>query len=84
LPFGAELMFEVIMGVDPIRHSLTRQTFTIADVLGEIRKLTVECDQGRQRLDYESGIDWTVPSGWSACTLQINAKRETKFRLYEF
>ncbi len=84
LPYDAELMFEIIMGNEPFRHRLTRQTFTIADVLGEIRKLDVECAEGRRRIDYESGVDWTVRNGWSSCTLQVSAKRETTFRLYEF
>jgi hypothetical protein len=84
LPYGAERMFEIIMGVQPFRHQLTRQTFTIADVLGEISKLTVDCAEGRRRLDYASGSEWTVPDGWSACTLQVSAERQTKFRLYEF
>ena len=84
LPYDAELMFEIIMGNHPFRHRLTQQTFTIADVLGEIRKLQLQCAEGSQRIEYESGVDWTVPSGWSACTLQVNAKQETTFRLYEF
>lgn len=84
LPYDAERMFEVIIGVKPFRHALTQPTFTIADVLGEIRDLTVECAEGRQQLDYEGGIDWTLPTGWSACTLQVKAERQTTFRLYEF
>lgn len=84
LPYGAELMFEIIMGNKPFIHSLTRQTFTITDVVGEIRRLTVECGEGRERMDYEAGVEWTLPSGWRNCTLQVTAKRESKFRLYEF
>jgi hypothetical protein len=84
LPYGAELMFEIVMGNKPWTHSLTRQTFTIADLVGEIRRLTVECDEGRERIDYESSVEWTLPNGWSACTLRVNGKRESKFRLYEF
>ncbi len=84
LPYDAELMFEIIMGVHPFRHSLTRPTFTLTDVLGEIDKVTVECAEGRRRFDYESEVEWTVPSGWNDCTLQVNADRDTTFRLYEF
>jgi len=84
LPYDAELMFEIVMGVRPLRHPLTQPTFTIANVAGEIRELEVECAEGRQRLNYESGVDWTVPSGWSSCALQVNAGRQTTFRLYEF
>jgi len=84
LPYDAELMFEIIMGVHPLRHPLTQPTFTIADVLGEVRKLEVECAEGSQEIDYQSGVDWTVPSGWSSCMLQVAAKKGTTFRLYEF
>lgn len=84
LPYGAQAMFEIIMGAKPFRHQLATQTFTIADVLGEVSKLTVECAEGRRRIDYESGVDWSVPNGWSACILQVDAAKQTTFRVYEF
>jgi hypothetical protein len=84
LPYDAEQLFEVIMGNDPWRHPLTQRTFTIADVSGEIRKLEVECAEGSERIDYEIGIDWMVPSDRGACELQVHAKKGTTFRLYEF
>lgn len=84
LPYDAERLFEVIMGNDPWRHPLTQRTFTIADVFGEIRKLGLECSEGSERIDYEVGVDWTVPSDQSACVLQVHAKKGTTFRLYEF
>jgi hypothetical protein len=84
LPYEAELIFEIIVGNEPWRHRLTRHTFTIAHVFGEIRRLRVECAEGSRQLDYEIGVDWTLPSGWSSCVLQVNAKKETTFRLYEF
>jgi hypothetical protein len=84
LPYGAKLIFEVIMGNDPWKHPLTERTFTIANVFGELRKIEVECAEGSQRIDYEFGVEWTVPNSWSSCVLQVNAKRETTFRLYEF
>jgi len=84
LPYGAKLMFEVIMGNDPWKHPLTEHTFTIANVFGEIRKIEIECADGKQRLDYEIGVEWTVPNSWSSCVLQVRAKSETTFRLFEF
>jgi hypothetical protein len=84
LPYDAEELFEVIMGNDPWRHRLTQRTFTIADVFGEVRRLWLECAEGNERIDYEIGVDWTVPSDRSACVLQVNAKKSTTFRLYEF
>lgn len=84
LPYDAERLFEVIMGNDPWRHPLARRKFTIADVFGEVRNLGVECAEGRERIDYEIGVDWVLPSDHSACVLQVNAKKGTTFRLYEF
>jgi hypothetical protein len=81
---GAKRVFEVVMGNQPWSHRLTQRTFTIANVFGEIRKLQLDCAEGSQRLDYEIGLDWTVPSSWRSCVLQVNAKRETTFRLFEF
>jgi hypothetical protein len=84
LPYDADLLFEVIMGNQPWRHPLTQRTFTIADVFGEIRRLEFECAEGRDRVDYEIGVDWTLPSNRTACMLQVSAKKGTTFRLYEF
>jgi hypothetical protein len=84
LPYDAKLLFEVIMGNNPWRHPLTQRTFTIADVFGEIRKLEFDCAEGRERVDYEIGVDWRVPGDRTPCMLQVNAKKGTTFRLYEF
>jgi hypothetical protein len=84
LPQGADLMFEVVIGNQPWTHRLRERTFTIADVSGEIRRLHVDCAEGSRQIDYETGVDWTVPSDWTSCAVQVNAKRETTFRLYEF
>lgn len=84
LSYDAERAFEIIMGNDPYRLRLTQQTFTVANVLGEIRKIGVECAEGSRRFDYAADVDWTLPSGWSACVLQVDAKKGTTFMLYEF
>ncbi|HEX5418884.1 MAG TPA: hypothetical protein VFY39_02715 [Gammaproteobacteria bacterium] len=46
--------------------------------------MKIECDEASRRIDYEFGIDWTLPSNWTSCVLQINAKKGTTFRLNEF
>jgi len=84
LPFGAQSMFEVRMGREPWSHALTHRTFTIGDVLGEIRELQLDCDQGSEPIVYQAGVDWTLPNGWSACKLRVDAKRGATFTVYEF
>jgi hypothetical protein len=84
LPFDAERVLEVKIGTDPWSHALRHRTFTIARLSGEIRNLDLACDGDSERLDYEPGVDWTIPSGWSGCILRVRAKRGTTFALYEF
>ncbi len=84
LPFGAKRMDEVLFGHDNWKHALTQRTFTLSQVVGEIRKMQLECDHGGQRLSYADGVDWTVPADWGNCLLIVGAKPDTTFALYEF
>lgn len=84
LPFDAEQMFEVRIGAAPWTHALTYSTFTIGQLTGNIRRLDLDCAEKTVRLEYQPDVEWTLPSGWSACLLRVQAKRGTSFRLYEF
>jgi hypothetical protein len=84
LPFDAQRVFVVRVGRAPWSHPLTHRTFTIGQVAGQIRKLEVDCAQDRRRLDYQAGVDWTLPSESGACTLLLDAKPDTTFAFYEF
>jgi hypothetical protein len=84
LPYDAQQMFQVRIGRDAWSHALTQRTFTIAEVTGDIRDVDVQCDQGTTRIEYAAYLDWTLPGGWSRCTLRVEAKRDTTFALYEF
>jgi hypothetical protein len=64
LPYGATLMFEVIMGNDPWDHLLTQRTFTLAHMFGDVRRMAIQCVEDGQRIDYETALDWTVPNGY--------------------
>jgi hypothetical protein len=84
LPFDAQRVFQVQVRRDPWSHRLTERTFTIAHVDGEIRDLEIACEQGSERIEYEAELEWTLPTGWNACALFVDAKRDTTFALYEF
>lgn len=84
LPFGAEHLVEVRIGVTEWSRPLRTRTFTIAGVDGHIRGIRVACDKAERRLEYQEDSDWTIPDAWGACTLYVNAKRGTTFALYEF
>lgn len=85
LPFEAQHLFEVRVGDVAWRHALTSRTFTLGNVQGRIRELQLACDQTAPKtLDYKADAEWTVPESWGACTLEVSAKRNTTFALYEF
>jgi hypothetical protein len=82
-PAEGQRVFEVRVGNDPWTHKLTEHTFTLTSVTGDIRKLDVECAANRTRLEYQEGIDWTLPASWQNCALTVDAKRSTTFILVE-
>jgi hypothetical protein len=85
LPDTALRMFEVLVGKEAWAHGLKARSFTIANVTGEIRKVSLDCPNGRKQLDYEPDVDWTLPEGWqTSCALIVEAKRDTAFMLFEF
>lgn len=84
LPYDARAMFVVRAGKEPWSHPLTQRTFTIADVAGEVRRLELRCAQGERPIEYQQGVDWTLPQGWTACTLVVGAAPATLFNFYEF
>jgi hypothetical protein len=84
MPFDAERVFEVHMGLAPWTHYLTQRTFTLGEVSGKVRKLEVDCEQGSLELDYEPDVEWTLPQAWNACMLRVRAQRGTKFAFFEF
>lgn len=84
LPYDARALFVVRAGKEPWSHQLTRGTFTIANVAGEVRQLDLQCSQGERPIEYQEGVDWTVPQGWTGCTLVVAAAPATMFNFYEF
>jgi len=84
LPYDARAMFVVRAGKEPWSHLLTQTTFTIADVAGEVHNLDLQCAQGERTIQYQDGVDWTVPQGWTGCTLVVGAAPATMFNFYEF
>jgi hypothetical protein len=84
LPYEARALFVVRAGKEPWSHPLTESTFTIANVAGEVRSVDLQCAQGERPIQYQEGVDWTVPSGWTGCTLIVGAAPATMFNFYEF
>lgn len=85
LPYGAAREADVMMGRKPWRHALTTRTFTFAHVYGTISGIVVECrGKSQRRLQFHTGVQWTLPDDWRGCSLRVDAPSGTTFALYEF
>jgi hypothetical protein len=65
-------------------HALTRRTFALAEVTGTLGSIQVDCNRRVAQLQYAPDSEWTLPDGWGACSLTIEADRGTEFVFYEF
>lgn len=87
LPFDAQRMVDVRIGMSPWTSRLTHRTFTLAAVSGKVRNMSLDCEHAgkkARKLEFEDEKEYTVPAAWGACTLTVAARRETTFRLVEF
>jgi hypothetical protein len=84
LPYGATRALEVTAGRKPWKHKLDASAFTIAARAGDVHGLTVACQHGNEQLEYEPNSEWTPPSDYGACRLQVDATPGVKYIVYEF
>jgi TonB family protein len=69
---------------DRWRHVPSRRTFAIADVVGDVKSVQVECDRGSTEIEYAPDSELTLPASWGACALAIEGRNKTEFQFYEF
>lgn len=69
---------------EPWSYTPTRRTFTFAEIEGSVRNIELECDRRKAVLDFSPEAEWSIPESWGACTLFVNARRNTTFSLVEF
>ncbi len=84
MPSGARRVLDVSVGRKPWTHALDTRSFTIAAAGGGIQGLTVNCDNANEHLEYAPNSEWTVPSDYGRCRLEVDATRGTSFTVYEF
>ena len=65
-------------------HELTRRTFAIGDLEGDLRRVNVECDRQAAEFEYSLESEWTLPESWGTCAVMVSGRRDTEFVLYEF
>jgi hypothetical protein len=84
LPYGATRALEVTAGRKPWKQKLDASAFTIGARAGDVHGLRVACEHGNEQLEYQPNSEWTLPSDYGACRLQVDATPGVKFIVYEF
>ncbi|GAB3288107.1 energy transducer TonB [Parahaliea aestuarii] len=62
---------------------LTRNTFNLQNVRGDISWIYLACLGNEQRLPFPSTRPWTVPNGWKECKVEISGRAGTRFELHQ-
>jgi hypothetical protein len=66
-------------------HVPSRRIFTVADVReGKLDKIIAHCERRTLELEYQEGVDWTMPPTFGDCKLDFQGSNGTLFTLYEF
>jgi len=66
-------------------HVPSRRIFTVADVReGKLDKIVAHCERRTLELEYQEGVDWTMPPTFGDCTLDFQGSNGTLFTVYEF
>lgn len=66
-------------------HRLTRRAFAIADMQGNVARLSLRCARRNARYDTVSaGVTFEVPMSWGECRAYVEGAEGTTFKFYEF
>lgn len=61
-----------------------RRIFTVANVEGKLDRINARCDRRDLELEYQEGVDWTLPTSFGNCQLDFEGRDGTRFVVYEF
>jgi hypothetical protein len=62
---------------------LSRRSFTLEKVQGEIHDMSLKCENGSKPLSYAPAEVWTAPEGWGLCRVHITAEPGTTYDFVE-
>jgi hypothetical protein len=61
-----------------------RRIFTVTNVEGRLNKVDAHCSRRNLELEYQDGVDWTLPESLGDCRLEFEGRDGTTFTVYEF
>ncbi|MGV3591433.1 MAG: energy transducer TonB [Gammaproteobacteria bacterium] len=75
---------KILDGEKFVSYRPVHRIFTVTDVMGELKTITARCEHRNLELDYQDGVDWTLPPALGACVLDFAGDDNTTFTIYEF
>ena len=63
--------------------ALSRRSFALKTLSGQVSRVLLRCKQGEFALDYESNYAWEVPANWQDCALEITGDSNTKLAVIQ-
>ena len=67
-----------------VAHKLFRRTFSITPRTGEVGRVQVGCAGQTRVMDYQPGVEWTIPAKWEDCATLVQAAPGTEFDFIEY
>jgi len=64
-------------------HYLARNSFTFANIDGELSAVDIRCDNHFSTYPVENEKQWNIPESWGKCKLFVHGKQGAKFDLVE-
>jgi TonB family protein len=64
-------------------HQLSRNSFSLADIQGELDEVEIRCVNKRTRTTFAKDTDWTIPASWGQCTVFVKGDVDSQFTLVE-
>lgn len=65
------------------RHTLVRNSFSLANIEGTLHKLDVRCANKRHIYSVEDNNTWNIPSTWKNCSIFLYGDDKTTFKVVE-
>ena len=65
------------------RHRLSRNSFVIQSINGNLDKLDVRCDNKRNTFTVEENNQWVIPKSWGKCQILVDGSNGASFKLVE-
>jgi len=63
--------------------ALSRRSFSLKTLSGQVSSVLLRCKQGEFALDYKSNYAWEVPANWRNCELEITGDSNTKLAVIQ-